>query len=480
IWSGHCFKFQRHSKFTAIAPTVSVPRPKPAAYIFLSIVSSIPKSCRYFSLPVTGAVSSRLSRMETVVAFRASFSSHSPNWASTRCGPARPDLVVGSRCLPSNASIQQRYSVYPVMLANRKVNLLSRKHTVIRACMQPSDSGNSTSSVAPLKLESPVGQFLSEMLVSHPHLVPDAVEQQLEKLQIDRDADKEKEKPSASGSDLVLYRRIAEVKANERDKALEEILYALVVQKFMDADVPLVPTITRSPPSNSGCVDTWPATEDQKLGRLHSPEAYEMIQNHLTLILGKRLTHSSSVAQISKLRVGQVYAASVIYGYFLKRVDQRFQLEKTMNFLPEGNDGEVNLTEVMADERLPAEVSPDNPLTHPEVSSWSDDVDNGSYVDLKPCRLRTYVMSFDGETLQRYANIRSKEAVNIIEKHTEALFGRPEMIFTSDGNIDSSKDVKIMISFGGLRRLFLEAVTFGSILWDVESYVDSRYHFVTH
>ncbi|EYU24492.1 hypothetical protein ABFS82_04G119200 [Erythranthe guttata] len=37
--------------------------------------------------------------------------------------------------------------------------------------------------------------------------------------------------------------RIAEVKANERRKTLEEILYALVVQKFMDADVALVPNI---------------------------------------------------------------------------------------------------------------------------------------------------------------------------------------------------------------------------------------------
>ena len=34
-----------------------------------------------------------------------------------------------------------------------------------------------------------------------------------------------------------IIRRIAEVKANERRKALEEILYALVVQKFMDAHV---------------------------------------------------------------------------------------------------------------------------------------------------------------------------------------------------------------------------------------------------
>ncbi|KAL0825337.1 hypothetical protein Bca101_049014 [Brassica carinata] len=87
---------------------------------------------------------------------------------------------------------------------------------------------------------------------------------------------------------------------------------------------------------------------------------------------------------------------------------------------------------------------------------------------MKQSRLKMYVMSFDGETLQRYATIRSREAVGIIEKHTEALFGRPEIVITPQG-IDSSKDEHIQISFKGLKRLVLEAVTFGSFLWDVES-----------
>ncbi|PKI53461.1 hypothetical protein CRG98_026151, partial [Punica granatum] len=164
------------------------------------------------------------------------------------------------------------------------------------------------------------------------------VEKQLEQLQTDRDAENTKEESSAAGTDLVLYRRIAEVKANERRKALEEILYALVVQKFMDSDVSLIPSVSSSS-DPSGRVDMWPSQEG-KLERLHSPEAYEMIQNHLALILGNRAGGSSSVAQISKLRVGQVYAASVMYGYFLRRVDQRFQLEKTMKILPGGSDGD--------------------------------------------------------------------------------------------------------------------------------------------
>lgn len=374
-----------------------------------------------------------------------------------------------------------------------------------------SESTGSSAPIAPLKLESPIGQFLLQILISHPHLVPAAVEQQLEQLQTDRDAEKTSEEPAATGTNLVLYRfasllnvetasldilmssglipsvivliirRIAEVKANERKNALEEILYALVVQKFMDADVSLVPSVSSSSSDPSGRVDLWPSQEG-KLEKLHSPEAYEMIQNHLALILGNRVGDSSTVAQISKLRVGQVYAASVMYGYFLKRVDQRFQLEKTMKILPGGSDGdELNVQRTMGEETRAGafDDSLKSVESHPEVSSWAGGVSvGGSSYGMKTSRLRSYVMSFDGETLQRYATIRSKEAVSIIEKHTEALFGRPEIVITPEGTVDSSQDELIKISFGGLKRLVLEAVTFGSFLWDVESYVDSRYHFV--
>lgn len=60
--------------------------------------------------------------------------------------------------------------------------------------------------IAPLQLESPIGQFLSQILVSHPHLLPAAVDQQLEQLQTDREAEKNKEEPAPSGTDIVLYR----------------------------------------------------------------------------------------------------------------------------------------------------------------------------------------------------------------------------------------------------------------------------------
>ncbi|TYI53271.1 hypothetical protein E1A91_D12G307700v1 [Gossypium mustelinum] len=355
---------------------------------------------------------------------------------------------------------------------NKRMVLESRSGIVVRASSSP-DSTDPSDPIAPLRMESPTGQFLSQILISHPHLVPAAVEQQLKQLQTEWDTEQKKEELSASGTDLVLYRRIAEVKANERKRALEEILYALVVQKFMDADISLVPAITPSSKNSSGQVDTWPSQEE-KFEQLHSPEAYEMIQSHLALILGNRLNDSKSVAQISKLRVGQVYAASVMYGYFLKRVDERFQLEKTMKILPNGSDSEGSSIEKAVREDIRPAGDYLAVSSHLEVSSWSGGFGNR----IKPSRLRTYLMSFDGDTLQRFATIRSKEAVSIIEKQTEALFGRPEIVLTPQGTVDSSEDELIKISFAGLRKLVLEAITFGSFLWDGESFVDSRYHFV--
>lgn len=82
---------------------------------------------------------------------------------------------------------------------------MSRRFLVVRAGASSPGSEGSVAPIAPLQLESPIGQFLSQILMSHPHLVPAAVEQQLEQLQTDRDAEKNEES-SASGTDIVLYR----------------------------------------------------------------------------------------------------------------------------------------------------------------------------------------------------------------------------------------------------------------------------------
>ncbi|KZV57906.1 hypothetical protein F511_12512 [Dorcoceras hygrometricum] len=418
--------------------------------------------------------------MESVAAVRCSCS----NVSFMPCDSVAQSLSnrVGSRPMLAGSWIQQRQWIPRMKCGNRKLGFMSKKVNASRASMQPSDSESSDGPVAPLQMESPTGQFLCQILRNHPHLVVAAAEQQLEQLQSDRESEKDKEEPSTSGTELTLYRRIAEVKSNERKKAVEEILYALVVQKFMDANVPLIHSITQLSPNRRGQVDTCPSQEE-KLEHLHSAEALEMMQNHLVLVLGNRLGDPDSIVQLSKLWIGQVYAGSVMYGYFLKRVDQRFQLEKTMKILPRDIDNEeINRQQVITGDMKPGGTSRDvsfgNGNTHPDVSSWDIDADDRGFGGIKPSRLRTYVMSLDDEALQNYSTIRSKEAIGIIERHTKALFGRPEIGISPQGTFDSSKDELTEISVRGMRRLVLEAVTFGSFIWDIESYIDSRYHFV--
>ncbi|KAH7683792.1 hypothetical protein IHE45_05G205800 [Dioscorea alata] len=353
-------------------------------------------------------------------------------------------------------------------LRRNPVLVNSRRSLRVRA-------SSSSSPIAPLQLESPIGQFLSQILISHPHLLSAAVDQQLEQLQTAREAEKNRDESSSSGTDLVLYRRIAEVKAKERRRTLEEILYALVVQKFVEANVFLIPPLVQSADS-SGKVDDWPS-EEKKFDCLHSFEVLEMIKNYMTQILGPGWDDSNMIVAINKLQIGRVYAASIMFGYFLKRVDQRFQLEKSMKALPWGSDEESAFKQSMPSKSSPSAQAGN---FHPELSSWSSTSfsPNSHSFGNKPSRLWTYVMTFDMETTRRYATIRSKEAFNIIEKQTEALFGKSEILMTPPGSVNSSQDELVKMSFGGLKRLILEAITFGSFLWDVESYVDSRYHFV--
>ncbi|PIA58729.1 hypothetical protein AQUCO_00500578v1 [Aquilegia coerulea] len=334
-------------------------------------------------------------------------------------------------------------------------------------------SGNSNDNVmptAPLQFESPSGQLLAQILQTHPHLLPSAIDQQLENLQTERDSKKE-ETPQSS-QDL-LQRRIAEVREKEKQKAIEEIIYCLIVQKFMDNDISMIPPLS-VPSDPTGRVDSWP-NQEQKLESVHSAEAFEMIQSHLSLVLGERLVGSlDTLVQISKLKLGKLYAASIMYGYFLRRVDERFQLERTMKTLPEG----FNEDQVIYDDPTPKNQLWDaESLIRVPPDVFGDGDQGLSDSRDRLYRLRSYVRYLDAETLQRYATPRSKESISLIEKQTQALFGRPDIRITEDGSLDMLNDEAVGISFSGLTMLVLEAVAFGSFLWDAEGYVESKYHF---
>ncbi|XP_031267149.1 UV-B-induced protein At3g17800, chloroplastic [Pistacia vera] len=369
----------------------------------------------------------------------------------------------------SSPCFLRRYSSFCIPKLGNGTDKCQGRGVTVRAAS--GDPSGDLVPIAPLRFESPVGQLLAQILQTHPHLLPAAIDQQLDNLQTDKDIQRQ----DASSEDL-LYKRIGEVKEKERRNALEEIIYCLIVQKFVENDISMIPRITATA-DPVGRVDFWP-NQEQKLESVHSPEAFEMIQSHLSLVLGERMVGPlDTIVEISKIKLGKLYAASIMYGYFLRRVDQRFQLERTMNTLPEGfNKDRARYEDPSPGIRLwdpdsLIRIQPDDDGDS-DIGGFMDGSDSKSY------RLRSYVMYLDAETLQRYATIRSKEAISLIEKQTQALFGRPDIRILEDGSIDTSNDEVVALTFSGLTMLVLEAVAFGSFLWDAETDVESKYPFV--
>ena len=80
-------------------------------------------------------------------------------------------------------------------------------------------------------------------------------------------------------------------------------MYALISQKFVEAKISLVPQMSSCPKNER--VDKW-VDQDEGLELVHSMEAFELIQEHLSLVLGgkggSQSIDQNAVAQISKPR----------------------------------------------------------------------------------------------------------------------------------------------------------------------------------
>ncbi|KAJ7514024.1 hypothetical protein O6H91_23G022900 [Diphasiastrum complanatum] len=333
-----------------------------------------------------------------------------------------------------------------------------------------------STSIAPLKLESPAGQYLVSMLQSNPHLFYSAVDHELEQLAAEENVALQ-ELPKVSGHLLTLYRKIADVKARERCMVLKELMYALVVQKFVETGIALTPSL-----SNKDVLANIGSPPDEKqLEMIHSSEALEMIKDHLySVIEGKEgisLKHDGgTMVKISRFRVGQLYASSIVYGYFIRRVDQRFQLERRMKHLASGLNQRHEVDDAIQKSRYggDGEARGSNEIF---VSSGlnrfkgTSGLQSDGELNAKLRKLKAYVSSFDPQTLDQYATLRYRETLDVIEKQAEALFGRPDLEVELD---PFGQKANIHLTSLQLKLLVLEAVAFGSFLWDVESIVESQ------
>ncbi|KAJ7521853.1 hypothetical protein O6H91_19G071500 [Diphasiastrum complanatum] len=360
----------------------------------------------------------------------------------------------------------------------------------VRDCI--GKDGDARKPIAPFEPQSPTGQFLVQILRNYPHLFPAAADQQLEQLAADREASTVQEQLKISESYLVLYRRIASLKAEERRKAVEEAMYALLLQKFHKAGIEMVPNVESLFKKQR---DGIFSSQEKYFEAVHSPEALEMMREHLKLVLGGReiylATDTRIFAQISKFHFGQLYAISIMYGYFLRRVDQCFQLEIQMSKNVPASEGIHEAAQLVVfdeeyHEKEKEEYTGDSLAAEAAAAIAALRAGRAKFTqstfthqERKLSRLGAYIMTFDHESLGRFATMRAYETVNVIERHAEALFGKPEIHVAPDGSLRLPKDDTMEMTMSGLKELLLEAVTFGSFLWDVESHVDSHYNIIS-
>lgn len=234
-------------------------------------------------------------------------------------------------------------------------------------------------------------------------------------------------------------------------------MYILILYKFSEIGVPMAPKLSSC--LYNGRLEVLPYKEWQ-LDSIHSMEVLDIVREHINMLTG--LKPNSSVRECwatTRTRqswLARVYVASLLYGYFLKSVSVRYHLERCL-YVSNHHDlhhiGHHRLG-------LPRRGSRGT-IFKKSDHHWQDLIRNEEegIGDLK-----CYIKGFHSVTLLERINLRSKEALHLVENHSRALFG--------SGLDQHDEGDVVLTSFSTMRRLLLEAVAFGSFLWDTEDYVN--------
>lgn len=323
---------------------------------------------------------------------------------------------------------------------------------------------------APLEPRSPVGKFLSGVLQNRRQLFHVVTKEELKMLSDDRDSAVARMVLSQDSDEALLHRRIAQVKENECMIGIADVMYLLILDKFSEIRVHLVPKLSSC--VYDGRLEILPS-KDWDLESIHSVEVLDIIREHVSTVTGLRsnpsVNESWQTTPIRRFWLARVYVASILYGYFLKSVSLRYNLERSLS---------------SSNHHLHHGLK-SGPLFHDSYRFSSKDVMFGYKNEIQSVwhglirqeeeieDLKYYVMGFHPGSFQRCAKLRSKEAVHLVGSHSHALFGNGE------SGLSQHDDV-IVTSYSSLRRLVLEAVAFGSFLWETEDYIDDVYKLKDH
>mmetsp|Transcript_7986 Transcript_7986/g.26414 ORF Transcript_7986/g.26414 Transcript_7986/m.26414 type:complete len:452 (+) Transcript_7986:83-1438(+) len=368
-----------------------------------------------------------------------------------------------------------------------------RRASDVLARAGANDAGNNELK-APSTPESPRGQQLAYILRTQPDMFDVAVDSQLDALgeEIEREGPIEGQ---AKDQQLVLFKRIADVRALERRHGLEDIIYTSIIQKFLNVGVDMLPPLNESAMLKG--IDLNKLTDG-----VHSKEALEMVREHLLAVLGQgsENAYSSQLVRMSKLQAAQVYAASIMFGYFVTRADKRFQLDRALGTLPlDPMESAMALEKLFnsasaMDSMDEADAAPVN-FGGADFDLFSDVAKAGGDQRKADANskltLKQYIQGFDQSTLAQTARIVSMEGVAVAERQTGALFGSiedlqremqdavgmnaatpQELLDAVQAVVAENKVQTLTLAYASQRRLVLEAVAFGAFLRQSETYVD--------
>lgn len=412
-----------------------------------------------------------------------------------------------------------------------RVGTSAKRNTRLTVCASANDGESSDSSGnppkfagAPMDLNSAHGQMLAHVMSNESHLFTAAVEATLEKLVDEIDVAEEttrvnnennlvgdknkKDAPDSTGG-LVLFKRIAQMREMERRNVVQDVMYASILQKFQTLNVDMLPPIDDVNLPLKG-VDLTQLT-----GGVHSDSALELVKEHLMGMIGPdaNAAYSNTLVRTSKLQAAQMYAASIMFGYFLRKADRRFSLDRAMGTLPFSPlESAQTLEQLFNSASAMDSMDEADGVFNPgdfggfaqDTDGKSDDTNNtadssqtkSSHNPKSQTTLKQYIRGFDQARLAETARVVSLEGVVLAERQTGALFGSVEAlalemqsaIEQSDETITSAEELMrrvedavltekvktVTLPVSAQRRVVLEAVAFGSFLRDAEQFVETK------
>lgn len=278
---------------------------------------------------------------------------------------------------------------------------------------------------------------------------------------------------------LMLRRRILDVRQKDRLYTVAELIYVLVGSMFKHLEVPFIP------PVKYGGDIRFSADGDQLRGltELYSLDALELVRDHLYSLINAQAREPGRGGSllIALFQAGQVYAMSALFGYHLRGADTRYQLEKLMWSFGGGKQKRLHDDR----NRYPRKKRREAPRWM--ELAWAKGEERADM------SLKDYIASFGPEELQQIRSMASREAQVAMELQIAAVFGdlrklkakllwavgKPKSPADASSRLQAAiltgKVESIRISATDLRRLILEAVGFGSALYDSEREVGTVY-----